>query len=309
MPAKYLATGRSAGEECSSTYESRHLTLAESELAHPTHADGFVDKGDPVIDAGGQNIVGVALLSAAAATDLISLDTEGIWFLSVVGSDDAGNSAVQYGDQIFINTTTAVLSKITNINTQRSFGYALGTVATGTTAVVAVRVHWDPSVDNDVAMYATVATTAYGKSMRATLADPGQSEGLCDYQEGHIEGVTAGHIYNHGSWINCDTGCTLTAGHIIVPYEGGVYTADAQAAARIVFGGQHQAILTGAPASLYCWRLNTTQTITAVIAAANAGSVGFAAGAATTSTKNGDVPMFDVVGTGVVWMRTYDAAG
>jgi len=306
MPELYLNTGRSAGDECSSTYEGRHITFEESYLTHPTHADGFVDKGDPIVCG---RIVGVALASAAAATDFIAIDTEGIWFLSAVAVDDAGNSAINEGDAIFINRTTAVLSKITNIGTQQPYGYALGDVASGQTDIVAIKVHQDPTVDAQVALFNTVATTAYGKSMRATLADPGQSEGLCDYQEGHIPGVTAGHVYNHGSWINCDIGCTLTAGHIIVPMEGGIWTGDAQAAARIVFAGQYHAILNGAPASLHAWRLNTTQTITALIAAANAGSVGYAASAGTTSTKVGDVPMFDIVGHGVRYVRLYDAAG
>ena len=128
------------------------------------------------------------------------------------------------------------------------------------------------------------------------------------YLEGHVEGVQNGLIYNLGSWINVDAGSTLI-GTILTPLDTGVYTAEAEAAARIVFGGQHMAILTGAPALLHCWRLNTTQTITAVIAAANPGSVGYAASGTTNSNKIADVPMFDVVGAGVVYVRLYDAAG
>ena len=144
MPALYLATGRTAGEECSSTYEGRHITLEESYLIHPTHADAFVDHGDPVIDTDGQNIVGVAFVSAAAATDLIAIDTEGIWFLNVQAIDDIGNIAVALGDEIYINKATAVLSKRTDKNAQQRFGYALGTVNAGYTSVVAVKVHWNP---------------------------------------------------------------------------------------------------------------------------------------------------------------------
>lgn len=307
MPVTYLATGRSAGEELASTSEGRHLTFEESYFVHPAHTDGFVFKGDPVVV--GERIVGVAFDEAFAVTDLIAIDTEGIWFLNVVSSNDAGNVAVNEGDEIFINTTTAVLSRITNIATQIPFGYALGDGASdGAAHVVAVKVHHDPTVDAQVALYNTVATTAYGKSMRATLADPGQSEGLCDYQEGHIPGVTAGHIYNHGSWINVDIGATLTAGHIIVPMEGGIYTGEAQAAARIVFAGQYHAILNGEPASLHAWRLNTTQTIDALIAAANAGSVGYVAGALAGANKVGGLPLVDVVGHGVRFVYLYDAA-
>ncbi len=304
MPALYVATGRSSGEEASSTYEGRHITLEESLITHPTHADGFVDKGDPVIF--GEKGVGVAFDGAAAATDLIALDTEGIWFLSAVATDDAGNSAIALGDPIFINTTTAVLSKIRNIATQIPFGYALGDVNAGATAVVAIKVHHDPTVDSQVAMFNTVPTTEYGKSMRATLAAPGQSEGLSDYQEGHIPGVTAGHIYNHGSWINVDIGATLTAGHIITPYEGGVWTGEAQADGRIVFAGQHQAILNGAPTTLHAWRLNSTQDITALIAAANPGTVGYQPGTAGTGVV-GTIPIADIVGVGVVYIDVHAA--
>lgn len=141
MPALYLATGREAGDEISSTYEGRHITLEESYLTHPTHTDGFVDKGDPVIVG---DIIGVALLSAAAATDLISIDTEGIWFLSAVAEDDDGNSAIAPGDLLYLNKSTCILSKNSNKQSHQRFGYSLGVVATGTTAVVAVKVHWNP---------------------------------------------------------------------------------------------------------------------------------------------------------------------
>jgi len=142
MPVKYLATGHSAGDECSSTYEGRHLTIDESYLTHPYHADGFVDGGEPVVCG---DIVGVAFTSAAAATDLIAIDTEGIWFLTALDVNDEGTSAIALGDEITINKTTAVLSKIQDKNTNQRFGYALGTVSNGGAgAVVAIKVHWAP---------------------------------------------------------------------------------------------------------------------------------------------------------------------
>jgi len=134
MPALYLATGKTAGEECSSTYEGRHITLEESYLTHPYHADGFVDKGDPC-NVG--DIVGVAFNSAAAATDYIALDTEGIWFLNIIASDDVGTSAVAPGDELYINT--GVVSKRAS---GIPFGKALCTL-TGSVSnqVGAVKVH------------------------------------------------------------------------------------------------------------------------------------------------------------------------
>jgi hypothetical protein len=145
------ANGFPAGTEVSSTYEGRHIEILESDLTHPSHTDGFVDRGDPIIfnDLAQSNYtaVGVALTSAAAATDFIAVDTEGVWNLAVVSSDDDGNSAIVYGDQIFIHVTTGVLSKIRNANTHRPFGYSLNTVTVtgaGTATVIAVKVHWDP---------------------------------------------------------------------------------------------------------------------------------------------------------------------
>ncbi len=150
MPALYLATGHVAGEECSSTYEGRHVTLEESYLTHPTHADGFVDHGDPVVF--GENGIGVAFASAAAATDLIALDTEGIWFLNVLGCISDGTSdgiahALAVGDPVYINKATAVLSGQDDPYHFLPFGYVLGTVAAHVTSptLVAVKVHWAPN--------------------------------------------------------------------------------------------------------------------------------------------------------------------
>ncbi len=171
MPALYLATGRTAGEEISSTYEGRHVTLEESLITHPTHADGFVDKGDPVIFGGADGHgVGIAFTSAAAATDYIALDTEGIWFLSVVATDDAGNSAVDEGDIIYINRSTCILSKIADETTQIPFGYALGDLTGGTTGVCAVKVHWDPIWWD---RYRSLSGSGNDNAWSKTIADTG----------------------------------------------------------------------------------------------------------------------------------------
>lgn len=132
-----------AGTEVSSTYEGRHLTFLESELNHPSHVDTFVSKGDPVVI--GREIVGVSFKEAAAATDLVAIDTEGIWNLSVLANDDLGAVAVAVGDELFINRTTCIISKISDPGVNTPFGYALGSITSGNTAVIAVKVHFDPS--------------------------------------------------------------------------------------------------------------------------------------------------------------------
>src|SRR3972149_1213376 len=119
-----------------------------------------------------------------------------------------------------------------------------------------------------------------------------------------------GHLYNVGSWINFGSGYTPAADKIHVPFEGGIYDGGGTLTnARLVFGGQHQAILSGSPASLHAWRLNTaTYAVTALIAAASPESVGYVSGAGTLGTQVGYIPIADIVGPGVVYIRVYDSA-
>jgi len=93
----------------------------------------------------GNHGVGVAFNTEVLGTDLIAVDTEGIWNLAVTSSDDLGNSLVTGGDPLYINTLTAIISKIRNNATQIPFGYALGQcLGDGNPHTIAVKVHWDP---------------------------------------------------------------------------------------------------------------------------------------------------------------------
>ena len=140
----YPAEG-TLGDEVSSTYEGRHITLTADEI-NQGNVLALVTKGYPVIfgPIAGNHGVGVALKTEVLGTDLIAIDTEGIWNVSVEADDDAGNSLVTGGDPLYINTTTCVVSKRTDEATHIPFGYALGQVASGAIAVIAVKVHWDP---------------------------------------------------------------------------------------------------------------------------------------------------------------------
>jgi predicted RecA/RadA family phage recombinase len=130
---EYSATGRVAGEEGSSTYEGRHLSFIESDLTHPA-GDGLVNKGDPC-NVG--SIVGVAFKDAAAATDIIAIDTEGIWYLNVVASNDSGTSNVVVGDELYV--ATGVVSKKSS---GTPFGKALSALTgSASPALAAVKVH------------------------------------------------------------------------------------------------------------------------------------------------------------------------
>ncbi len=156
---EYPITGESAGNEGSSTYEGRYLSFVESDLVHPYHSDGFVDGGDPVLV--GDNIVGVAMSSAAAATDIISIDTEGIWYLNVLGCiSNGGTAGLAHtgvaGDPVYIQRTPGtdvyLLSGEQESDKFAPFGYLLGATTASTTVptLVAVKVHWgrDDALEN-----------------------------------------------------------------------------------------------------------------------------------------------------------------
>jgi len=308
-----------SGDEISSTLEGRHLTFLESELFHPYHSDGFVDKGEPVVmQTSTGYVVGVAFTSATAATDYITVDTEGIFALTVYADTDdvwltSQTGAITPGDQLFIDriTTGAVtagvgacgISKRRNHATQVPFGIALGAMTNADEGTIAVKVHNQGSFDLVSGMCnRNVATTDAGFSFFARMTT-GQSEGLAGYVDGTVLGVVAGAVYNFGTWLAIDSAATMGA-NVGTPLDTGIYSGAAQAACTLYFAGQHQAQLFGAPAALYAWRLNSTQTITALILAANAGSVGYAADATSDATKLGAIPLF-VLGGVTHYVRTY----
>lgn len=304
-----VADAQVAGTELSSTYEGRHLQLTESDLTHPTHADGFVDKGDPVVCG---EIVGVSFDSAAAATDQVAIDTEGIWILDVVASDDNGNSAVAGGDEVFINTTTAVLSKIRNAATQRPFGYALGVITAGQTNTIAVKVHFDPRnqwmLDGEVFYYGTdreaslthVVTDTQGKlRIDIALAAGAMDDGYGAWEVNlNMTGAWTGHAAASSSWANLASGVTIVAGNYVCARNDGVYE-DAGATitnAKIIFGARMHAILGDWDAKVFPFSVNTgNNAITALI----------------------DVPNFTDLGvvvdagadTGTLWPVMANAAG
>jgi len=170
----YSASGKSAGDAISSTYEGRHLEFLESALTHPSHSDGLVDKGDPVL-VGKQ--VGIAFRDAAAATDLIAIDTEGIWVLSVVGKDANGSAAVLVGDRIYINKSSCELSKIATPATHMPFGIALTALASGATGLVVVKVHQDQETMGEISSLTSEELD------HAAFTDGGGAAGYIDVAE------------------------------------------------------------------------------------------------------------------------------
>lgn len=155
MPTVYGTTcgvytaNKTAGTEVSSTYEGRYLTFLASELHGP---NALIVKGDPVfLETLAGDIVGVAMHSQHATIDnLITIDTEGIWNLSVVATDAWGAGvAIVPGDALYIDHEDAVGTITRNHDPESNilFGYALGAVESTQTAVIAVKVHWAPHED------------------------------------------------------------------------------------------------------------------------------------------------------------------
>ena len=107
------------------------ITLLDSQLVHPSTR---VAAGDPVLVG---VLVGVAFNTTTASTDSVDVQRKGVFSLSVTATNSGGNSAVAIGDQLYIDGSTAVITKN---NTKVAFGIALATVTSGATATIAVAV-------------------------------------------------------------------------------------------------------------------------------------------------------------------------
>ena len=317
-----------AGSQVSSTYEGRHITVREDELIHPYIADGYVNKGDPVIvcDAAVPttfgNIVGVAFGSGSAAADLISIDTEGIWNLKVDAYDDAGESAIEIGDCLYIRagglpgatsvlgTGDADISKRNDALTQVFFGYALGSMLANNSGRIAVKVHAAPWPEDEKIRYATCPDGVYEYGFHwVGKLEEGQSTGVAGYFAAEVAGVQDGGIYAGGIWMEPQADF-VAGGQLLVGWDVGFYCANAagqdMSAGRMV-GLQLMCDIGENPTSIHWIRVNaaaTTGTITAVIAAANPESVAYATGE-TGGGVSGTIPIADIVGVGVVYVDTF----
>jgi len=124
------------GDEVSSTGQGRHVNIQEGWLIHPP-GSGLVQKGNPVAFFDG---VGVALKTAKAITDVIPVDTEGIWRVSVTNTGLNNFGTITVGQVLFIDSSGLVYD-----DWQTSFaifGYALQPIDSVRTEVIAVKVHW-----------------------------------------------------------------------------------------------------------------------------------------------------------------------
>jgi len=319
-----------AGTEVSSTFEGRHVTVTEQELIHPKQTDGLVNKGDPVIvcDAAVPgtygNIVGVAFTSAAAAGDFIAIDTEGIWNLTVYAEDDAGGSNIEIGDCLYIRagslpgaadadgTGDAEISKMNDSAHQIFFGKALGSMVAGGSGVIAVKVHSAPWPEQEKIRYATCPDGAYEYGHHwVGIHAGGRSTGVAGYFAAQLSGVQDEGIYGGGIWVEPQATFDGTGGtYLLVAWDEGMYAGGGSediTANWVVC--QNMAIDLGAnPARLDWFRVNaaaSSGTAHCVIAAANPTSVAYHAAITEADTPIGYVPMFDIVGIGVCYVRLY----
>lgn len=293
--------------QISSTYEGRHVTLTAAELL-TSAGSGVATKGLPcVFGLTGLQGVGVCLTSGTL-TDLIAIDTEGIWNLDVHAEDDGGaGSAVAGGDLLYINVATGVISKISNQATQIPFGIAYGIITAGNTERIAVKVHFDPSLDNAKRTYMTVATGAYvyGKHHTSIFAG-GESTGL-EYFDQQVTGQQTGNIYGWGSWVELASGFIADAS-LLVAGEFGIYDAGGDLTLSWIVMMQLQAILASNPATLNIFRINIAAAggaIDAIFAAANPASLGYVAAVTEADPPVGYIPFATIVGFGTVYIRLY----
>jgi len=119
-------TGMTAGTEVHRGTEV--ITALESDCTSPSTR---ITAGDPLTI--GDGTAGVGMITTTATTDLVSVDLNGIWYLSV----NANNGAVAVGEQLYCHTSTAA---VTNTSTTAiPLGIALGAVTSAATTVIAVK--------------------------------------------------------------------------------------------------------------------------------------------------------------------------
>jgi len=316
-----------AGTEVSSSDEGRVLTVREDELIHPYHADGFVNVRNPVVlcDAGAPTTygfaVGVARISGAATSDLISIDTEGIFNLTVYAEDDNGDRAIEIGDRLFIRagnlpgaadadgTGDGEISKISEQDTQVPFGYALGSVVAGGSGVIAVKVHY--GVDNILCCHDLQAIEANerGSRQRGILATPAMDDGYGVWESQiEVTGLATGAIAERSDWINLGTDATVP-GYMFI-HTDGVYDGTATLTSADIAWAKYTCMLASNPHWNSLWELNFDGANSVIDSVFNVNNPALALNYVAGGVSNviGSVPFFSTAhGALRGWIAIYDA--
>lgn len=109
--------------------DGRYLTGAATDPATPT-------SGDPVVLG---DIPGVALTDEGdGGNDAgeITIDTGGVYNLSVTGEDGAGSAAVTAGDIVYLDSGVVNVDDTNGVR----YGYALEDVSSGATTTIPVKI-------------------------------------------------------------------------------------------------------------------------------------------------------------------------
>ena len=109
----------------------RFLSVTATDPATPA-------SGDPVLVGQLPGVATVDEGDGGNASGAVSIDTAGVYNLSVKGVDGGGNATVSAGDILYY--VTADTPKLSKKATGVRFGYALEGVTSGATATIAVKV-------------------------------------------------------------------------------------------------------------------------------------------------------------------------
>lgn len=108
--------------------DGRFISKAATSPATPA-------SGDPVLVG---QIPGIALINEETDGD-VTVDTAGVYNLSVKGENNVGNSAVAIGDILYYEAGQTPPINKDNVAGVR-FGYALAAITSGATATIPVKV-------------------------------------------------------------------------------------------------------------------------------------------------------------------------
>ena len=101
-------------------YDGEIVSVVESALTHPYHADGLVDSGDLVAVG---TLTGVAINSASAATSSVQVAVEGVWALPATGATATVDSAIAVGDLLYMaDASVKATATLTSTGTAPSDG-------------------------------------------------------------------------------------------------------------------------------------------------------------------------------------------
>lgn len=133
-------------------YEGEVIGVVESALTHATHNPDLAQAGDAVLVG---SLTGVALNSAAAATDTIQVAVEGVWALPAAAVTATVDSAIAVGDKLYFSTAeTKATGTITSDTTAPSDG---DTVTIGSTVYTFKTALTEPAEAYEVLIGASAA--------------------------------------------------------------------------------------------------------------------------------------------------------